>query len=91
MSIASLKKTTEISGWYSKGKPSEAEKAELRRRVDEWLDRRIELNYRQIVVEAPGKMILVLGRMAQEMDVPFGDFIESILAEYLERQQIDWR
>jgi len=36
-------------------------------------------------------MMLALGRIAQEKGVPFTDFIEGILAEYLEKQGVNWK
>ncbi len=87
----STKKPGEVSGWYSKPKLSEAERAEKIRQVDEWYRKRIDLNYRQIVLEVPGKMLLALGQMAQDKGIPFGEFVESIITEYLERSGIDWR
>ncbi|MCL4369306.1 MAG: hypothetical protein M1380_00110 [Chloroflexi bacterium] len=86
----SAKKGSEISGWYGKTRVTEAERVEQMRQVEDWHQKRIDLNYRQIPVEAPGKMVLALGKMAQAKGVPFGDFVEGILADYLERQGVDW-
>ena len=61
------------------------------RQVEEWVREKVDLNYRQIVVEAPGKMVLALGRMAQEKGIPFGKIVEDILADYLGAQGADWR
>jgi hypothetical protein len=80
-----------VSGWYGKDKLTKEEEEARRRQAEEWYDRRIALNYRQIALEAPGKMVLALGRLAQERNVPFGQFVEDILADYLAREGIDWK
>lgn len=84
------KKHSEISGWYVKERAT----AEERQQVQDWYDSRWKLNYKTIPVEAPGKMVLALGRLAHEkgMEGPrFSDFIEGILDEYLHMQGINWR
>jgi hypothetical protein len=78
------------TGWYGKARQSEAERAEMARKVEEWRRKTIDLNYRQVAVEAPGKMILALGQIAQQREIPFGEFVESVLAEYLTQAGIDW-
>ncbi len=90
--MSEKKKAEGVSGWYPKSiaapkqlPPDEAKK------VDEWYDRLIKGNYRRLSAEIPGKMMLALGKLAREKGVPFTDFIEGILAEYLERQGIDWK
>ncbi len=81
-----------ISGWYptSVAAPRELTEDEAKR-VDEWFDRLIKGNYKRLSAEIPGKMMLALGKMAQKKGVPFTDFIEGILGEYLEKQGIDWK
>ena len=90
--MSEKKKAEGVSGWYPKSiaaskqlPPDEAKK------VDEWYDRLIKGNYRRLSAEIPGKMMLALGKTARDKGVPFTDFIEGILAEYLERQGIDWK
>jgi hypothetical protein len=85
-------KTEKISGWYPKSiaAPRELPEEEVKR-VDEWFDRLIKGNYKRLSAEVPGKMMLALGKLALEKGVPFTDFIEGILREYLERQGIDWQ
>lgn len=88
--MSTKKKPKEISGWYARAKTAPDE----RKRIEEWYDKRVKLNYRTIPVEAPGKMVLALGEIAQKKGMAgprFSDFIEGILAEYLQRQGIDWR
>ena len=88
--MSDRKKTTDISGWYVRPRAT----AEEKRRVEDWYDERVKLNYRTIPVEAPGKMILALGELAQQRGMAgpqFSEFIEGILDEYLQNQGIDWR
>ena len=88
--MSNKKKTTEISGWYVRSKAT----AEEKQRIEDWYDKRVRLNYRTIPVEAPGKMVLALGRLAQQKGMAgpqFSEFIEGILDEYLQRQGVDWR
>ena len=89
--MSSAEKSRHVSGWYSKDKLTKEEEEARRRQVDEWYEKRIALNYRQIALEAPGKMVLALGRLAQERSLPFDQFVEGILADYLEREGIDWK
>ena len=90
--MSEKKKAEEVSGWYPRSiaAPRELTEDEVKK-VDEWFDRLIDGNYKRLPAEIPGKMMLALGRMAKEKGVPFTDFIEGILAEYLERQGIDWK
>ena len=85
-------KTERISGWYPKsiGAPMELTEDEAKK-VDEHFDRLIKGNYKRLSAEIPGKMMLALGKMALEKGVPFTDFIEGILGEYLEKRGIDWQ
>ncbi|MFC1995501.1 hypothetical protein ACFLVM_01305 [Chloroflexota bacterium] len=89
--MSEKKKTGAISGWYSKSTTSNKLTDDEAKRVDEWFDRLIDGNYKRLPVEIPGKMMLTLGKMAKEKDIPFTDFVEGILAEYLGKQGIDWR
>ena len=85
-------KTEGISGWYSTSAAGpKALTEEEAKKEEEWFDRLIKGNYKRIPAEIPGKMMLALGKMAQEKDAPFTDLIEGILAEYLEKQGIDWK
>lgn len=81
-----------ISGWYptSIAAPRTLTEEETKKE-DEWFDRLIKGNYKRLSAEIPGKMMLALGKMALEKGVPFTDFIEGILGEYLEKQGIDWK
>jgi len=90
--MSETKKVESLSGLYFKsiGAPQKLTD-EQAKRVDEWFDRLIKGNYKRISAEIPGKMLLALGKMAKEKGIPFTDFIEGILAEYLERQGIDWK
>ena len=84
------KKLKEISGWYVKERAT----AEERQQVEDWYDSRWRLNYKTVPVEAPGKMVLALGKLAREkgMEGPrFSNFIEGILDEYLQSRGINWR
>ncbi len=85
-------KTERISGWYPKSiaAPMELTEDEAKK-VDEHFDRLIKGNYKRLSAEIPGKMMLALGKMALEKGVPFTDFIEGILGEYLEKRRIDWQ
>ncbi len=85
-------KTEGVSGWYPRSiaAPKTLTEEEARR-VDEQFDRLIKGNYKRLSAEIPGKMMLALGKMALEKGVPFTDFIEGILGEYLEKQGIDWQ
>ena len=84
-------KTEGISGWYPKSiaAPRELTEDEARK-VDEQFDRLIKGNYKRLSAEIPGKIMLALGKIALEKGVPFSDFIEGILGEYLEKKGIDW-
>jgi NAD-dependent dihydropyrimidine dehydrogenase PreA subunit len=42
------------------------------------------MNYRTVPLEIPGKVIADLGKLAMEQKAEFSEFIEGILAEYLE-------
>lgn len=90
--MSERKKAEAVSGWYPRSiaAPTRTLSAEEAQRVDEWFDRLITGNYKRIPAEIPGKMMLELGRMAQEKKMAFTDFIESILAEYLDRQGRKW-
>jgi hypothetical protein len=81
-----------LSGLYYKtiGAPRALTEEEANK-IDEWHDRLIKGNYKRIPAEIPGKMMLALGKMAKEKGIPFTDFIEGILAEYLEKKGIDWK
>jgi len=85
-------KTEGISGWYPKSiaAPGGLTEEEAKK-VDEWFDRLIKGNYKRLSAEIPGKMMLALGKMALEKGVPFSDFIEGILGEYLNKQGINWQ
>ncbi len=85
-------KTEGISGWYPKSiaAPRELTQDEAKK-VDEWFDRLIMGNYKRLPAEIPGKMMLALGKMALEKGVPFTDFIEGILGEYMEKQGKGWQ
>jgi hypothetical protein len=88
--MSDQKKPAEISGWYVRTKTTDEEK----RRVEDWYEKRVRLNYRTVPIEAPGKMILALGELARQKGMDgarFGDFIEGILDEYMQRQGINWR
>ncbi len=89
--MSEKKKAEAVSGWFSKSTASKKLTEDEAKRLDEWFDRLIDGNYKRLPAEIPGKMMLALGKMAQKKDVPFTDFIEGILAEYLERQDIDWK
>jgi len=85
-------KTEGVSGWYPRSIAApKALTEEETKRVDEQFDRLIKGNYKRLSAEIPGKMMLALGKMALEKGVPFTDFIEGILGEYLEKQGIDWK
>ena len=90
--MSEKKKAETVSGWYPKSivAPRELTEDEAKK-VDEWFDRLIKGNYKRISAEIPGKMMLALGKMAKEKDVPFTNFIEGILAEYLEKQGLNWK
>ena len=90
--MSEKKKAEGVSGWYPKSiaAPRQLTEEEAKK-VDEWFDRLIEGNYKRLSAEIPGKMILALGKIAQEKGVLFTGFIEGILEEYLERQGIDWK
>ena len=86
------KKAETVSGWYPKSIAApKALTEEEAKKLDEWFDRLIKGNYKRISAEIPGKMILALGRIAKEKGVPFTDFVEGILAEYLEKQGVHWK
>ncbi len=89
--MSAAEKSRHVSGWYSKGKLSAEEEAARRQQVEDWLAQRIALNYRQVAVEMPGRMVLALGRLAQAQGVTFEAMVEGVLADYLARQGIDWR
>jgi len=77
----------QISGWYV----SEEKELEKEKQIEEWYDKIITGGYRNVSVEAPAKMILALGRLAQERGVSFQDLVEGILEEYLATRDIQWR
>ena len=77
----------EVSGWYVRPKVTPAQREE----IQAWYEKRLQLNCRSLSAEIPGKMMLELGKLAQQRGVPFNDLIEGILGEYLERQGISWR
>ncbi len=89
--MSEKKKAEAVSGWYSKSTAQKKLTEDEVKRVDEWFDRLIDGNYKRLPAEIPGKMMLALGKMAKEKGVPFTDFIEGILGEYLEKQGIDWK
>ena len=76
-----------VSGWYTADLPDEKEKQQ----VEEWYDKIIQHDYRGVSVEAPSKMILALGKLAQEEELSFQDFVEKVLADYLHNRGIDWK
>lgn len=78
-------KEKEISGWYSQKELTPEEKAAQMRAVEKWYEKKHRLNYRTVPLEVPGKMLLALGKMALKRGIPFGDFMEGILAEYLKK------
>lgn len=84
------KKKDEVSGWYVKEKLSPEEKAEKMAEINAWYEKRINLNYRSVPVEIPGKLLVALGRKAQEKGVSFQDFIEEILVNYAKREGLSW-
>ncbi len=87
----SERKTTKgVSGWYARPELTAEEKAAEREAVEKWYEQRIKLNYRSLPVEVPGRMLLELGKLAQARGGTFNDFIEGILAEYLQKQGISW-
>jgi hypothetical protein len=88
--MSETKKVESLSGLYFRtiGAPQKLTEEEAKR-VDEWYDRLIKGNYKRLSAEIPGKMMLALGKMAKEKDIPFSDLIEGILAEYLEKKGID--
>ena len=90
--MSEKRKAETVSGWYPKSTAApRALTAEEAKREDEWFDRLIKGNYKRLSAEIPGKMMLALGKIALEKGVPFTDLIEGILAEYLEKQGIDWQ
>jgi len=60
-------------------------------RRDRYYDRRVALQYREIMTEIPAKMLLELGKLAKDRGMGFNELIESILEKYLESQRIKWR
>ena len=80
-------KKKEVSGWYAKSELTAAERS----KTDEWFKKMIDLNYRTLPVEIPGKMLLELGKLAKQKNMAFNDFIEQILGEYLDKQGISWK
>jgi hypothetical protein len=76
-----------VSGWYV----SDAGSTEKNQLVDEWYEKIAQHDYRGISVEAPSKMVLALGKLAQQEGVSFQNLIENILAEYLKNHDIDWQ
>jgi hypothetical protein len=88
--MSDRKHAKDTSGWYARTRMTKEERTQ----IDAWYDTRITLNYKTIPVEAPGKMVLALGELAQQHGMAgprFSEFIEGILDEYLQRQGIDWR
>jgi len=81
----------EISGWYVQKEMTPEEEAAQRRKVERWYAKRHRLNYRTVPLEIPGKMMLVLGKMAMDRGVPFSEFIESILEAYLRQKKANWK
>ena len=90
--MSEKKKAEAISGWYPKsiGAPRELTEEEAKKE-DEWFDRLIKGNYKRLSAEIPGKMMLALGKMAIEKGMTFTDFVEGILAEYLDKQGVNWK
>jgi len=84
-------KEKEVSGWYVRKELSPDERAAQMRDMERWYEKRHRLNYRTIPVEIPGKMILALGKLAMEQRVPFSEFIEGILEEYLRQKKVNWK
>jgi hypothetical protein len=76
-------KKKEVSGWYSQKAQTPEERAAEMRQVEAWYEKKNRLNYRTVPLEIPGKMMLALGRLAQEKGVNFSEFIEGILGDYL--------
>lgn len=85
------KKRGDISGWYAKKKLSPEEHAARMADVNAWYEKQHAMNYRTVPIEIPGKMLAALGKLAMEQKVPFSEFIEEILDQYLKRQGTPWR
>lgn len=77
-----------VSGWYARPVRTEKDEAADREAANKWYEERMRLNYRSLPVEVPGKVLLELGKMAQAKGVPFADFVEGILVEYLQKKGI---
>jgi len=84
------RKGRDISGWYGKEEADEQERRKQAAEIEAWYEKKLALNYRTVSVEVPGKMLEALGRLAAESKKEFSDFIESILAEYLEGKGVRW-
>lgn len=88
--MGKAKKRGEISGWYAKEKRSPEEQAARIAEVNAWYEKQYTMNYRTVPLEIPGKMLAALGRMALDQKMPFSEFIEGILDEYLKKKGISW-
>jgi hypothetical protein len=86
-----VKKSTEISGWYSKEKLNPEEQAARMAEINKWYDKQHKMNYRTVPLEIPGKMLAALGKLAMDRQIQFSEFIEDILAEYLRNNEINWQ
>ncbi len=84
-------KEKEVSGWYVQKPLTPEERAAQMRVVEEWYQKKHRLNYRTVPLEIPGKMMLVLGKIARDEGVAFPEFIEGILDSYLKRKKINWK
>ena len=80
-------KEKEISGWYAQKELTPEERAARMKEVERWYEKKHRLNYRTVPLEIPGKMMLALGKMALDRGVPFAEFIEGILADYLKKKR----
>ena len=82
------KKRKVVSGWYAKDDLIPEEQAARIAKIDGWYEKRHTMNYRTVPLEIPGKMLAVLGKLAMEQKVEFSEFIEGVLAEYLDNKGI---
>jgi hypothetical protein len=82
---------SKISGWYDTETPDGGKGAGGFIDLDTWYRKRHLLNYRTVPVEIPGRMLMALGRLAGKEGLEFSDFVERILAEFLNEHGIDWR
>jgi len=84
-------KAKEISGWYVQKEQTPEEVAAQLRKTERWYEEKHLLNYRTVPLEIPGKMMLALGKMAQDQGVPFSEFIEGILDSFLRQKKVRWK